>query len=209
MIAAVGRPDVDTDLGVAGAPSFIRAVAGCLVLAGVGLAVLRFSGGTPAEDGLEGAAGSFALGAVVMATGVLAALALRDRPVLLLPAAIVLVPLSFLSFAFVTAPLLAPAVLLCIGYARRSRRHPLPAWRVALAVVVVFASLIGAVAALVVHQDPREYVTATSAGSTSDVITGAEAAISMALTASGVAFGWVLGAPDVRRRGRGASRRRP
>lgn len=70
-----------------------------LVLAGGGLAAIRFVGASPVEDGVEGALGSFALGAPVMATGVLAVLALWDRAVLLLPAAVVLVPMSFLSLS--------------------------------------------------------------------------------------------------------------
>lgn len=185
----------DPELGLAGSPPFIRTVAAFLGVAGLGLAAIRFAGGSPVEDGFEGALGSLALGGAVMATGVLALLALRDRAVLLLPAAVVLVPLSFLSFALVTLPLLVPAVMLFIGYGRRSRCESLSVARVALTLFVVVLLLIAAVAALLVHHDPREYTTPTSSGGTSDIITAAEALISLALTATSLAAGWFLSAP--------------
>jgi len=62
----------DSEMGLAGSEPFIRGVAAFLVLAGLGLAIIRFLGGSAAEDGLEGALGAFALGAPVMATGALA-----------------------------------------------------------------------------------------------------------------------------------------
>lgn len=43
--------------------------------------------------------------------------------------------------------------------------------------------------------DERAYTTATGGGSTSDVITAVEAAVSLALTAGAVAAGWRLAAP--------------
>lgn len=186
----------------ASSPSFIRAAAVLLVMAGVGLAAIRFLGASPVENGVEGALGSLALGAPVMATGVLALLAARGRSVLLLPAAIVLVPLSFLSFALVTLPLLIPAVMLFAAHRRRARLEAISTGRAALTLCVVALLLIAAVAALLVHQDPRDYTTPTESGSTSDVITAVEAAISLALTAGGMAAGWRLSAPRVRAGGR-------
>ncbi len=187
--------------GLVGSPPFIRGVAAFLVLAGSGLAAIRFVGGSPVEDGFEGMLGSVALGAPVMATGVLALLALRVRAVLLLPAALVLVPMSFLSFALVTLPLLVPAVMLFVGYGRRSAVEAVSGPRGAATLVVVVALLVAAVGALFVHQDPREYTTPTGGGSTSDVITTVEALISLVLTAASVAAGWYLSAPDRRRPG--------
>jgi hypothetical protein len=110
-----GRP-----FGFAGSTGVIGTVAGLIMAAGAVLGVVRYVGGTPVERGVEGAAGAVALAAVVAAPGLLALLALSGRPVLLLPAATVLVPLSFLSFAGVALPLLIPAALLFVAYGRRS-----------------------------------------------------------------------------------------
>ena len=183
------------EIGLANSAPFIRAVAGFLVLAGLGLAAIRFVGASPAEDGFEGALGSLALGTPVVATGVLALLAIRERAVLLLPAAVVLVPMSFLSFALVTLPLLVPAVMLSIGYRRRSRAESMSGARAAVTLWVVVLFVIAAVGALLVHHDPREYTTPTGSGGTSDIITTVEALISLALTATSLAAGWFLSAP--------------
>lgn len=59
MATAAENPEV----GLAGSAPFIRAVAAFRVRAGVGLAGIRFVGASPAEDGIEGALGSLALGA--------------------------------------------------------------------------------------------------------------------------------------------------
>lgn len=50
--------------------------------------------------------------------GVLAAFGLRRRPALLLVAGIICVPLSFISLAGATLPLLVPATLYLVAYAR-------------------------------------------------------------------------------------------
>ena len=174
------------------------AVALLLITAGSGIAALRFLGGSPPEQRLYDALGALALGAIVAAPGVLALLARHDRPALLLPAAVVLIPLSFLSFALVTLPLLIPAVMLFLDYARRSRKHPI-GWKRATAVtVLVLALLVAALLALVVLQDPREYTTATARYGTSDVITAAEALVSLALVAVSLLVGWVQAAPRSR-----------
>jgi hypothetical protein len=185
-------------LGRAGSVGVIRSVAAFLVAAGAGIAVLRFVGRSPADSGLGSVLGSIALGAPVAAAGLLAILALRGRAILLVPAASLLVPMSFLSFALVTLPLLAPAVLLFVAYGRRSRLEHRRGVRDALTVAVVIPLLIAAVVVLLVHQDPRSYATATESGSTSDVITVAEALLSLMLTTTAVTAGWVLAAPDRR-----------
>lgn len=185
----------DEALGLAGAPGFVVAIGAFVVAAGFALAALRFVGGTPPEQGVEGAVGSLALGAAVAAPGVLAMLAVKDRPALLLPAAIVLIPLSFLSFALVTLPLLIPAVMLLIGYGRRASGRPVAVGKTGGTLLAVFVLLTAAVVILFIHQDPRSYTTSTGGGSTSDVITFAESLPSIALTACAVASGWVLAAP--------------
>lgn len=194
MIPLRSMAESDEGLRLAGAAGFVVVVGAFVVAAGLALAGLRFGGGTPPEKGVEGAMGSLALGAVVAAPGVLAMLALRDRPALLLPAAIVLIPLSFLSFALVTLPLLIPAVMLLIGYGRRSGGHEV-AGKTGGTLLAVLLLLAGAVVLLFIHQDPRSYTTSTGGGSTSDVITFAESLPSLTLTACAVASGWVLAAP--------------
>ena len=185
----------DRELGLVGANASIATIGGLLVAAGTGLATVRFFGGTPIEKGPEGAMGAFALGTIVAVPGVLALLGLRDRPALLLPAAIVLVPLSFLSFAGVTLPLLIPAAMLFVAYGRRSPNRFASPGQAALTTVFVLALLVAAVAALLVHPDPRTYSTANGSGSTSDVITVVESLSALALAAAAVVGGWWLASP--------------
>lgn len=166
---------------------------GLVVVAGMAFAMVRFFGEAPPAQTIEAAVGAAAFGAVIAAPGVLALLALRDRPALLLPAAVLLVPLSFLSFALATLPLLVPALLLLRAFARAELRQP--GWRVAATSIVVVTLLLAAVAAFFVHDDPRHYTTDTASYSTSDIVTYAEAALSSALAASAVAIGWVCTRP--------------
>lgn len=167
---------------------------GALVVAGgVALGVVRFFGEVPPGQNLEAAVGAVAFGAVIAAPGVLALLAPRGRPALLLPAACILVPLSFLSFALVTLPLLIPAMLLFGAY---SRLAPVTSTVRALATtVVVVVLLVGALLALFARDDPREYVTYTTSYGVGDVITYSEAAVSVALTTTALLAGWWLAAP--------------
>lgn len=188
----------DRPLGFAGSTGVIGTVAGLIIVAGAVLGVVRYVGGTPVERGVEGAAGAVALAAVVAAPGLLALLALVGRPGLLLPAATVLVPLSFLSFAGVTLPLLIPAALLFVAYGRRSSAQPVRHRGAPLVTAGVLALLVAAGAALFVHDDPREYTTATVSGSTSDVLTIAESLISLVLAATALAVGWFLTEPEPR-----------
>jgi len=190
--------DVDPALGIAGSAGFIASTGAVVVAVGLALAALRFSGGIPPEQGAEGAVGSLALGAIVAAPGILSLLALRERPALLLPAAIALIPLSFLSFALVTLPLLLPAGMLFVGYGRRSADRPSPLGTAGGTTVAVFVLLASAVAVLFMHQDPRSYTTGTGGGSTSDVITFAESLSSLMLTTAAIAAGWALATPSRR-----------
>jgi len=202
--------------------ALIRITGGFVIAGGVTLAVVRFLGEVPPGRDLECATGAIAFGAVIAAPGVLALLALHDRPALLLPAAWLLVPLSFISFALVTLPLLIPAYLLFRVYLRSAgprsppgsspasnwqrrlhwqpRRLPvrsqLPvAMRTAATTAAVLTLLVAAGLSLFAQDDAREWTTASAIYSTSDVITYAEAMLSLALTASAVAAGWWLSRP--------------
>lgn len=178
-----------------GWPDAIAIAGGLVVLGGLALAGLRFAGASPPEQGLEGALGSLALGGLIAAPGIMAILGRRDRPALLLPAGVVLIPLSFLSFAGATLPLLIPAVLFVAAYGRRSARTPSPRGTVTGTALAVIVLLVASVVVLLAHQDPRSYTTATGGGSMSDVITYVEAIGSLALSAAAVAVGWLLAAP--------------
>jgi hypothetical protein len=179
-------------------PTLLRVTAVLVVAAGIALALVRFGGEPPPGRNLEGALAALAFGAVVAAPGVLALLATHERPMLLLPAAVLLIPLSLLSFALVTLPLLIPAFLLFRAYWQAA-----PDGSSLRAVGATSGVLIVLVAALVVlfaHQDPRQYVTATGSYGTSDIVTCVEAATSLALTAVALVAGWWLAAPPARPR---------
>jgi hypothetical protein len=171
-------------------PSVTRAVGGFVIAAGIMLGLVRFFGEVPPGRDLECAAGAIAFGAVIAAPGVLALLAAHDRPALLLPAAWLLIPLSFISFALVTLPLLVPSFLLFRTYLRTAPDGS--GWRTAATTVTVLVLLVEAGIALFANDDPREWVTATAVYGTSDVITYAEAAASLALTTTALAAGWWL-----------------
>ena len=186
---------MERQAGVAESAAFITGTGAVVIAGGLALGALRLANGSPPEQGFEGAVGSLALGAVIAAAGVLAILSLQDRPALLVPAAIVLVPLSFISFALVTLPLLVPAVMMFIAYNRRSRTCPPPRTATPITVISVFFLLVGAFAMLFAHQDPRSYVDGQVSGSVSDVITFAESIPSLLLTTLAIALGWTLAAP--------------
>ena len=109
---------------------------------------------------MEGPWGGIALAAVIAAPGVLVLLALHDRPALLLPAGVILVPLSFLSFAGVLLPLLVVAVVLFVAYGRRSAGRRRPQWRTTLTTVVVVALLVAAAISAVRPRGPAELLDA-------------------------------------------------
>lgn len=182
---------------MAGSTTFVATVGGMVVVAAVALGLLRFAAGTPAEQGFEGLLAAIALASVVAAPGVAALLALVDRPALLLPAGVVLIPLSALSFAGATLPLLIPAIMLFVAYGRRSAAQPVGAGRATLTTVAVLGLLVAATVALFVHQDPRTFSTANGSGGVSNVVSIEESLTSLSLTGAAVSAGWLLagGAP--------------
>jgi hypothetical protein len=174
-------------------------VAGILVLLlGAAIGVIRFFGGSPAERGVEGALGGCALGAVIAAPGALALFARVRRPALLIPAGVLLLPLAGVSMAGATLPLLIPAVMLLVASGRRrpASGEP-PPLVVAITSVVVVVLVVAALFSLFVHQDPRDWSSATSSGSTSDVITVAESFVSLLLVGTALVLGWRWTAPRV------------
>jgi hypothetical protein len=193
MIGAVTSHVAD-----AGSDAVVAVIGGIVVAAGVAVGLMRYfdpDGSVAAQRAMEGPWGGIALGAVIAAPGVLVLLALHDRPGLLLPAGVILVPLSFLSFAGVLLPLLVVAAVLFAAYGRRSAGHPEVPWRTAFTTVVVVALLLAAAVSLFVHEDQRSYTTPTGGGSTSDVITPAETLIAVALASAAIAVGWLSSRP--------------
>ncbi len=177
-------------------------VAGVLVLSlGAAIGVIRFVGGSPPERGMDGALGACALGAVIAAPGALALLARFDRPALLIPAGVLLMPLGGVSI--VTLPLLLPGVMLLVAYTRR-RPDPAdhPPLVVALSSAIVIMLVIAALVTLFVHEDPRSWTTPTESGATSDVITAGEALLSLLLVGAALVFGWRWNALHLDRVGR-------
>ena len=193
--------------GVAESDPFLVVAGGMVVVIGVALGLVRYAGRSPAENGPEGALASVAFAALLAAPGVLALMARADRPALVVPAALLLLPLSLLSMAGVTLPLLIPAVLLFVASRRRAAARPSGPVPEGVAAAVVVLLVLAAVAALLVHQDPRDYATATMSGWTSDVVTTGESLVSLALVAAALGAGWRLSGG--RREGRRAGRYPP
>lgn len=131
-----------------------------LILAGVGLGIIRFLGEDPVARSAESLTASIALGALVATPGVLCLIANRTgRTPLLLPAAIVLALLSTLSPA--TLPLIIGAVAL----AWRWVRSPPGAsrWRSAAGAALVVAGAIGAAALLLFRTTTRSFASGNHA----------------------------------------------
>jgi hypothetical protein len=175
----------------------VRITGGLVIAGGIALALVRFFGEVPPGRNPESALGAAAFGSVIAAPGILAWLSAYDRPVLLMPAAVMLVPLSFLSFALVTLPLLLPAMLLIRAYGRAAGTTEARDVATAMGVLVL---LFAALVVLFRHDDPREYSSATAAYSTSDVITYSEASLSLGLTTLATSLGWRLSRPRARAR---------
>ncbi len=207
-VAELDRVEDEAALGWAGSDGFVTGVGVLVIVAGCALGVLRLADASPGEPIGTGLIESFALGLVIAAPGMLALLARYDRPAMMLPAAVVLIPCSFLSFALVTLPLLVPAVMLFIGYHRRSRSHPIGWLRATTLTLAVLVLLIAALAALLSHQDPRSYSDGSTQTGISDVITAAEALASLSLIAAALGVGWVLAAHPDSRGGGGSGHRR-
>jgi hypothetical protein len=168
----------------------VTIAAGVVIAAGVALGLVRYFGGVPPERGAEGALGGTAFAAPFVAAGVLAIAGLAGRPWLTAAAGIALVPMSSVSFAGVTLPLLVPAGIFLM-HAVRARGRWGPA-----AVAQTCAAAVGVVAALVllfVHEDPASWETATGGGSTSDIVTARESLRSLALLA--LVLGAAAGGP--------------
>ena len=131
-----------------------------LILAGVGLGIIRFLGEDPVARSAESLTASIALGALVATPGVLCLIANRTgRTPLLLPAAIVLALLSTLSPATLTL------IIGAVALAWRWVRSPPGAsrWRSAVGAALVVAGAIGAAALLLFRTTTRSFASGNHA----------------------------------------------
>ncbi|MGH9280331.1 MAG: hypothetical protein ACRD12_19805 [Acidimicrobiales bacterium] len=168
---------------------------GLLVAAACAIGVVRFLGRSPAESLPEAVLASVALAGILAVPGVLAVLADAGRPALLLPVGVVLLPLSLLSFSGILLPLLIPAVLVLVAYARRRATAPPPLVPPFFTTIVVLTATVAAVVVLLAHPDPRSYRTATGGGGTSDVITAVESLAALVVAGSAVLVAACLSRP--------------
>lgn len=114
-----------------------------VVLAGLITAVAMIVFGDETQRGAEASAGAAALGLLIATPGVLALLGVRrNRPALLVPAAVALLPLSMLSFAGVLLPLAVVGTVLGVAAVRSVGAEP--AHRVVVPIVTGLAGIIGA-----------------------------------------------------------------
>ncbi len=122
---------------------------------------------------------------------------LRPSPPLLVATGLALTLMALLGFSPIALPLALPGALLA-AHGVNALSNPRPQTLLAMAAVVVLG--IAALLALMLHQDPAEWQTATGGAGTSDLVTRTESLISLALSTSLVALSlaWVaLASPRV------------
>jgi hypothetical protein len=156
--------------------------------------LLRASGTPSPERAVAGDWGTIAFALVVATPAVLALVGSHDRPWLLAAAAVLLVPMCFLSFSFLFFPLIVPSVLFLSDAITRPRPEPR---RVAQCTGAVLSALfvIAAVLSLFAHTDAVSWSTATQSGTASDVITSTEALTAVGFLVAAVAIA-ALTPPD-------------
>ncbi len=163
-----------------------------VVAAGMAGVALRTVNGAPgARADPRALLATLAVGAVIAAPGVMALLARHDRPVLVLPAAVILVPAAFLSFAGVLLPLLIPAYLLFRTYARHRRQERLLDAIVAVALLALwFTSIV----MLFSDTSMVEY-RSTNATHSTELPTYVASTGSLVALSAGLALAWWATAP--------------
>ncbi len=160
---------------------------------GLFLGLLIANHSDPAH-GMSRILGALALGSTTLLPGILAMLA-RRRPALYLAAGVLGIPLSFISMAGVTLPLLLPAGMSLVAYGRRSGEGPPSRAAAPLIALVALFFGIASFVSLLIHEDPRSSATESGSTYSSDVVTNSEALISLGLAASGLAASWILSKP--------------
>ena len=150
------------------------AIAGWLtVLAGLGLMAVHYYGGSP--DDPEGWFAAAGFGVPFVGAGALCLVGNRtDRPILCVAAGIALMIMSVVSI--VMFPLLVAAVIMMTAARNTSANE---AKRVVP--LLCTAGLVSAFGFLVFHQDPATWSTPEGGGGSSNIVTGLEASVSLAV----------------------------
>jgi hypothetical protein len=156
-------------------------ICGCIATAaGLAVGILRYGGG-PAGGGWgmdDHVGGSIAIGAAIAGTGVVALVARRGRPLLLVAAGLALMPMCVISVVLFPMMFLALGMVVSAASAPPPRfpREPL---RTALTIALVAALQVAAMVALIAHPDARTITRPSMVSSTSDVITWFEVTVSL------------------------------
>lgn len=168
----------------------------CIVLGGAGLGTLPWIGTEEPLRTPEAALASAVLGALIAAPGLMTLLGVRTgRAGMLLPAAIVLVPLSFISFALVTLPLLIPAVLLFRLAARSVASDRWP--RTLLAGAAGTIQLVAALACYFALRVERSWTTdGLGGGGTTGWVPWSTSSLVSALIATAILTTYVIAGPS-------------
>lgn len=163
------------------------------IVMGLGLTGLLLAHAGDEPDPLANFLGALALGMVAILPGALAMLG-RRRPTLYLAAGLVGLPISFISMAGATLPLLVPTGMAFVAYGRHAA-DAVP--RVYPTIIALNAAVLGifSFAVMLVHDDPR--CRAVDGGTTcsSDVVTVPEAAASLGLSALAIGSSWTYARP--------------
>lgn len=163
-----------------------------VVAAGLAALTLRMVNSAPPErTDPRGILATVAFGTVIAAPGAMALLARYGRPVLVLPAAVILVPAAFLSFAGVLLPLLVPAFLLFRTYIRHRRGE---GWLDAIVAVALLALWFTAIVILLSDTGMVEYRSANSTHSV-ELPTYLASVGSILALAAGLALAWSATTP--------------
>lgn len=161
---------------------------------GLGLTALLIANRDDPVDQTSRILGALALGFLYTLPGALALLG-RRRPALYLAAGVLGVLLSFTSFALVTLPLLVPVGMALVAYGRRSAdvvpRVPAPVIALHVLALGVASYFVG----FLMHEDPRCQTIGNGTECSSDVVTTAEALVSLGVTGIAVASSWLMAGP--------------
>ena len=147
----------------------------CLVAGGVILGAVHHLAGN--HDSPESRLASVAFGLPLFTAGLVALLGTRSaRPELWVAAGAAACPIAALSV--IGLPVVIPAIVLIVLGVTRAARW---SWAEAVVAVGIAVALAGVFAMLVFHHDPATWTTPTGGGSSSDIITGAEIAVTVAV----------------------------
>ncbi len=144
-------------------------------------------------DGASGVLRALAFGLMLTFPGIVALLG-RRRPALYLAAAVAGPPLNLVLLSILAVPFLVPAGMALAAYAQRSADS---SPRVAAPVIALLALVLGIASfgSILVHEDPRCRTFENGITCSSDIVTPAEALISLGFTSLAIVTAWILAKP--------------